>query len=79
MKRLRLPAQVAKQGKGRGGSKTPGSHAPSQQRYGGGRPTTSISQPYKKTASTSQPKSGFFGNNKSSSSSSRSSFGSYGG
>ena len=52
-----------------------------QQRYGGGRPTASISQPYKSTASAKQqPKSGFFGGSKSStSSSSRSSFGSYGG
>jgi len=48
-----------------------------QQRYGGGRPTASISQPHKKTGGGSQkPKSGFFGGSKSSSSSrSSSSFG----
>jgi hypothetical protein len=49
-----------------------------QQRYGGGRPTSSISQPYNKTAK-SQPKSGFFGGSKTGSSSSSSRFGSFGG
>jgi hypothetical protein len=49
-----------------------------QQQYGGGRPTSTISQPYNKTAS-SKPKSGFFGGNKSGSSSSSSRFGSFGG
>jgi hypothetical protein len=49
-----------------------------QQQYGGGRPTSSISQPYNKTAK-SQPKSGFFGGNKSGSSSSGSRFGTFGG
>ncbi|USF88819.1 hypothetical protein [Candidatus Endoriftia persephone] len=50
-----------------------------QQQYGGGRPTSSISQPYKKTASNKQPKSGFFGGNKSAPRSSNSRFGSFGG
>ena len=49
-----------------------------QQQYGGGRPTSSISQPYNKTAK-SQPKSGFFGGNKSGGSSSSSRFNSFGG
>jgi hypothetical protein len=49
-----------------------------QQQYGGGRPTSSISQPYNKTAK-SQPKSGFFGGNKSGGSSSGSRFGTFGG
>jgi hypothetical protein len=49
-----------------------------QQKYGGGRPTASISQPYNKSTS-SKPKSGFFGGNTSGSSSSRSSFSSSGG
>jgi hypothetical protein len=49
-----------------------------QQQYGGGRPTSSISQPYNKTAK-SQPKSGFFGGKQSGSSSSGSRFRSFGG
>ncbi|RLW53073.1 MAG: hypothetical protein B6D70_10030 [gamma proteobacterium symbiont of Stewartia floridana] len=49
-----------------------------QQQYGGGRPTSTISQPYNKTAK-SQPKSGFFGGSKSGSSSSSSRFNSFGG
>lgn len=49
-----------------------------QQQYGGGRPTSTISQPYNKTAK-SQPKSGFFGGNKSGGSSSSSRFNSFGG
>jgi hypothetical protein len=52
-----------------------------QQRYGGGRPTSSISQPYNKqaAASNSKPRSGYFGGSKSGTSSSRSSYGSFGG
>lgn len=50
-----------------------------QQSYGGGRPTAAISQPAnRQTKPTSQPKTGFFGNN-SGRSSSGSSFGSFGG
>ena len=55
-----------------------GNFQKSQQKYGGGRPTSSISQPYNRS-STSKSKSGFFGGNKSGSSSSRSSFRSFGG
>lgn len=48
-----------------------------QQSYGGGRPTASISQPANRTTTAkSQPKSGFFGGSKSSSGSS---FGGFGG
>jgi len=51
-----------------------------QQRYGGGRPTSSISRPLnKQAASKSKSRSGFFGGNKSKSGSSRSFFGSFGG
>ena len=51
-----------------------------QQRYGGGRPTTTISQPLNtQAAARSQPRSGFFGGNKSSSGTSRGFFGSFGG
>ncbi len=51
-----------------------------QQRYGGGKPTAAISQPYKKTASSgNKPKSGYFGGNTSGSSSSSSRTSSYGG
>lgn len=46
-----------------------------QNRYGGGRPTAAASQPYKK--STTKPRSGFFGGNKSGTSSSRTGFGSF--
>jgi len=48
-----------------------------QQRYGGGRPTTSISQPYNKTASSKKTRSGFFGSKSGKSSSGG--FGSFGG
>lgn len=51
-----------------------------QQSYGGGRPTTSISQPLnRQAAGKSTARSGFFGGSKSTSSSSRSAFGSFGG
>jgi hypothetical protein len=51
-----------------------------QQRYGGGRPTSSISQPLnRQAAGKSQARSGFFGGNRSTSGSSRGSFGSFGG
>ena len=50
-----------------------------QQSYGGGRPTTSISQPVRQASGTNTARSGFFGGNKSPSSTSRSSFGSFGG
>lgn len=50
-----------------------------QQSYGGGRPTAAISQPAnRQTKPTSQPRSGFFGNN-SGRSSSASGFSSFGG
>lgn len=51
-----------------------------QQRYGGGRPTSSISQPYNKQAATrAQPRTGFFGGSRSGTGSSRGGFGSFGG
>lgn len=51
-----------------------------QQRYGGGRPATSISQPLNKQAAGKSPaRSGFFGGNRSTSGSSRGSFSSFGG
>lgn len=49
-----------------------------QSQYGGGRPTTTMSQPAK-TGSKSSPKSGFFGGNTTGTSSSSSSSSSYGG
>ena len=52
----------------------------SQQRYGGGRPTSSISQPLnRQAAGKTQARSGFFGGNKSKTGSSRGFFGSFGG
>ena len=50
-----------------------------QQRYGGGRPTSTISQPLNRQATNSQTRSGFFGGNRSSSSSARSGTSSFGG
>lgn len=49
-----------------------------QQKYGGGRPTSSISQPRNTKTASSKPRSGFFGGSRSSSSKS-SGFGSFGG
>ncbi len=49
-----------------------------QTQYGGGRPTTSISQPYKQANTSKQPRSGFFGGNRTGSSS-PTRFGSFGG
>jgi hypothetical protein len=49
-----------------------------QTRYGGGRPTAAISQPFRQSANTKQARSGFFGGpNKSASGGSR--FGTFGG
>jgi len=50
-----------------------------QQRYGGGRPASSYSQPAKPGSNKTQARSGFFGSNRSGSSSSGSRFGSFGG
>ena len=51
-----------------------------QQRYGGGRPTTSISQPYRSASAGKQPKSGYFGGTRSGTTGYPSrSYGSYGG
>ena len=50
-----------------------------QQRYGGGRPTTTISQPHRSSTASKQPKSGYFGGNKSGSSYPSRSYGSWGG
>jgi hypothetical protein len=50
-----------------------------QQRYGGGRPTTSISRPLSNQSAQSKPRSGFFGGSSSGTSSKRSTFGSFGG
>ncbi|MCB1761145.1 MAG: hypothetical protein KDI68_15345 [Gammaproteobacteria bacterium] len=50
-----------------------------QQRYGGGRPTTSISRPLSNQSAQSKPRSGFFGGSRSGTSSSRGIFGSFGG
>ncbi len=51
----------------------------SQQQYGGGKPTSSISQPYNKPKSSTSTKTGFFGGNNSGSGQSRNSFSSFGG
>jgi len=50
-----------------------------QQRYGGGRPTTTISRPYKSGAAGNKPRSGYFGGNKSGSGYPSRSYGSWGG
>ncbi|MCB1859044.1 MAG: hypothetical protein KDI63_12255 [Gammaproteobacteria bacterium] len=49
-----------------------------QQQYGGGRPSTSLTQTARPSTSTKQPRSGFFGGSRAGSSTS-SSFGTYGG
>ncbi len=50
-----------------------------QQQYGGGRPTSSISQPYNKSTSSTNTRSGFFGGNTSGTTTSKNTYSSYGG
>ena len=51
-----------------------------QQRYGGGRPPAAISQPYSRSSTAArQPKTGYFGGNRSGTSFSGRSYGSWGG
>ncbi len=50
-----------------------------QQRYGGGRPPATISQPYRSASAGKQPKSGYFGGNRGGSGSASRGYGSYGG